>query len=78
VLPGAEARWDVDYGDLVSGPTDAPAGSLTPDEQKHQQIFTGFTACRISLLYEAIAHNLSLQNIRTADWSTAVAPFGMW
>jgi len=28
--------------------------------------------------YEAIAHNLSLQNIRTADWSTAVAPFGMW
>lgn len=25
--------------------------------------------------YEAIARNLSLQNIRTADWSTAVAPF---
>ena len=25
--------------------------------------------------YEAIARQLPLQNIRTADWSTAVAPF---
>jgi tocopherol O-methyltransferase len=25
--------------------------------------------------YEAIAHKLPLQNVRTADWSTAVAPF---
>jgi tocopherol O-methyltransferase len=59
-------------------PTDAPAGSLTPDEQKHlADIYRVYCLPYVISLpeYEAIAHNLSLQNIRTADWSTAVAPF---
>jgi tocopherol O-methyltransferase len=60
-------------------PTDAPSGgSLTADEQKHlADIYRVYCLPYVISLpeYEAIARNLSLQNIRTADWSTAVAPF---
>jgi tocopherol O-methyltransferase len=55
--------------------TDKP---LTPDEQKHlEKIYRVYCLPYvISLLeYEAIACRLCFQNIRTADWSTAVAPF---
>lgn len=58
-------------------PTDG-SGSLTADEQKHlTDIYRVYCLPYvISLLeYEAIARKLSFQNIRTADWSTAVAPF---
>ncbi|MBE9006455.1 methyltransferase domain-containing protein [Fortiea sp. LEGE XX443] len=57
-------------------PTDeAP---LTADEQKHlQDIYRVYCLPYVISLpeYEAIAHQLPLNNIRTADWSTAVAPF---
>jgi len=41
--------------------------------------FTGllFAVCVLPE-YEAKAEQSIIQNIRTADWSTAVAPFGMW
>lgn len=51
---------------------------LTADEQKHlADIYRVYCLPYVISLpeYEAIANNLSLQNIRTADWSTAVAPF---
>jgi len=51
---------------------------LTTSEQKHlQDIYRVYCLPYvISLLeYEAIAQQLGLNNIRTADWSTAVAPF---
>ena len=51
---------------------------LTADEQKHlADIYRVYCLPYVISLpeYEAIAHNLCLQNIRTADWSTAVAPF---
>ena len=54
------------------------AGELTDDEQKHlAEIYRVYCLPYVISLpeYEAIARNLSLQNIRTADWSTAVAPF---
>lgn len=54
------------------------AGELTSDEQKHlAEIYRVYCLPYVISLpeYEAIARNLSLQNIRTADWSTAVAPF---
>lgn len=53
-------------------------GELTFDEQKHlAEIYRVYCLPYVISLpeYEAIARNLSLQNIRTADWSTAVAPF---
>lgn len=53
-------------------------GELTSDEQKHlAEIYRVYCLPYVISLpdYEAIARNLSLQNIRTADWSTAVAPF---
>jgi len=59
-------------------PTDGPAGPLTADEQQHlADIYRVYCLPYVISLpeYEAIARNLSLQNIRTADWSTAVAPF---
>jgi len=59
-------------------PTDGLAGCLTADEQKHlADIYRVYCLPYVISLpeYEAIAHNLSFQNIRTADWSTAVAPF---
>ncbi|MBE9207828.1 methyltransferase domain-containing protein [Nostoc sp. LEGE 06077] len=51
---------------------------LTADEQKHlQDIYRVYCLPYVISLpeYEAIAHQLPLKNIRTADWSTAVAPF---
>lgn len=60
-------------------PTDVESGGvLTADEQKHlADIYRVYCLPYVISLpeYEAIANNLSLQNIRTADWSTAVAPF---
>ena len=56
----------------------AAGGSLTADEQKHlEEIYHVYCLPYVISLpeYEAIARNLSLQNIRTADWSAAVAPF---
>jgi len=63
----------------ASSTTDAPAGSLTPDAEAPSRYLPGLllAVCNFAAGGEAIAH-LSLQNIRTADWSTAVAPFGMW
>jgi tocopherol O-methyltransferase len=51
---------------------------LTADEQKHlADIYRVYCLPYVISLaeYEAISNNLCLQNIRTADWSTAVAPF---
>jgi tocopherol O-methyltransferase len=51
---------------------------LTADEEKHlAEIYRVYCLpCVISLPeYENIARQLGLQNIRTADWSKAVAPF---
>jgi len=59
-------------------PTEPLAGSLTADEQKHlADIYRVYCLPYVISLpeYEAIANNLSFQNIRTADWSAAVAPF---
>ncbi|MEB3215943.1 MAG: methyltransferase domain-containing protein [Nostocales cyanobacterium 94392] len=57
-------------------PTDE--SPLTKDEQKHlEQIYEVYCLPYVISLpeYEAIARLLPLQNIRTADWSQAVAPF---
>jgi tocopherol O-methyltransferase len=51
---------------------------LTPDEQKHlADIYRVYCLPHVISLpeYEAIAQELQFQNIRTADWSAAVAPF---
>jgi tocopherol O-methyltransferase len=51
---------------------------LTADEQKHlEDIYRVYCLPYVISLaeYEAIAWQLPLNNIRTADWSTAVAPF---
>ncbi len=59
-------------------PTDGSVSPLTADEQKHlADIYRVYCLPYVISLpqYEAIARNLSFQNIRTADWSTAVAPF---
>lgn len=51
---------------------------LTADEEKHlAEIYRVYCLPYVISLpqYEAIAHQLGLQNIRTADWSKAVAPF---
>ncbi len=59
-------------------PTNSLAGELTADEQKHlKEIYRVYCLPYvISLLeYEAIALNCGFQNIRTDDWSMAVAPF---
>ncbi|MBM0743905.1 methyltransferase domain-containing protein [Phormidium sp. CLA17] len=51
---------------------------LTADEQKHlADIYRVYCLPYVISLpeYEAIARSLSFQSIRTADWSTAVAPF---
>ncbi|HCF28454.1 MAG TPA: SAM-dependent methyltransferase [Cyanobacteria bacterium UBA11049] len=51
---------------------------LTADERQHlADIYRVYCLPYVISLpeYEAIANNLSLQNIQTADWSTAVAPF---
>ncbi|MGB6297556.1 MAG: methyltransferase domain-containing protein [Rivularia sp. (in: cyanobacteria)] len=51
---------------------------LSPQEKKHlEQIYDVYCLPYVISLadYEAIAHLLPLHNIRTADWSQAVAPF---
>lgn len=51
---------------------------LTADEQKHlADIYRVYCLPYVVSLpeYETMARSLSFQNIRTADWSTAVAPF---
>ncbi|GAB1538803.1 methyltransferase domain-containing protein [Scytonema sp. NUACC21] len=51
---------------------------LTVDEKKHlAEIYRVYCLPYVISLpeYEAIARQLGLQNIRTADWSKAVAPF---
>ncbi|MBR8835350.1 MAG: methyltransferase domain-containing protein [Stigonema ocellatum SAG 48.90 = DSM 106950] len=56
-------------------PMDTP---LTTDEQKHlQEIYQVYCLPYVISLpeYEAIARKVGLQNVRTADWSRAVAPF---
>ncbi|BAZ13579.1 gamma-tocopherol methyltransferase [Calothrix sp. NIES-4071] len=56
-------------------PLDTP---LTPEEQKHlEEIYRVYCLPYVISLpqYEEIARQLPLQNLRTADWSTAVAPF---
>jgi tocopherol O-methyltransferase len=59
-------------------PTEPPNQPLTADEQKHlQDIYRVYCLPYVVSLpeYEAIARSLPLHSIRTADWSTAVAPF---
>jgi tocopherol O-methyltransferase len=59
-------------------PTEPPNQPLSADEQKHlQDIYRVYCLPYVVSLpeYEAIAHSLPLHSIRTADWSTAVAPF---
>jgi tocopherol O-methyltransferase len=59
-------------------PTAPPNVPLTADEQKHlDDIYRVYCLPYVVSLpdYEAIAQSLSFQSIRTADWSTAVAPF---
>jgi tocopherol O-methyltransferase len=51
---------------------------LTQEEQAHlEKIYRVYRLPYVISLaeYEAIAHNLGYQNLRTADWSPAVAPF---
>jgi tocopherol O-methyltransferase len=59
-------------------PVTLPTGYLTPDELKMlAEIYRVYCLPYVISLpdYEQIARNLCFQNIRTADWSTAVAPF---
>lgn len=59
-------------------PTKSPNQPLTPDELHHlAEIYRVYCLPFVISLpeYEAIAKNLSFQNIRTDDWSKAVAPF---
>lgn len=59
-------------------PTDPPAGDLTEAERRHlDKIYRVYCLPYVISLpeYEAIARSLHAQNLRTADWSAAVAPF---
>ncbi|GET37471.1 methyltransferase domain-containing protein [Microseira wollei] len=59
-------------------PVTLPDGYLTPDELKHlAEIYRVYCLPYVISLpeYEQIAGNVSFQDIRTDDWSTAVAPF---
>ncbi|MCA1993734.1 MAG: methyltransferase domain-containing protein [Coleofasciculus sp. S288] len=59
-------------------PITPATGQLRAEEQQHlAEIYRVYCLpCVISIAeYEAIADSLSFQNIRTADWSDAVAPF---
>lgn len=59
-------------------PDHPPHSPLSQDEQKHlAEIYRVYCLPHVISLpeYEAIAHQLNFQNVRTADWSTAVAPF---
>jgi tocopherol O-methyltransferase len=59
-------------------PTDSLAGPLTAEEQRLLEgIYRLYALPYVISLpeYEAIAADCGFQHIRTADWSTAVAPF---
>ena len=59
-------------------PITPATGQLTEDEQRHlAEIYQVYCLPYVISLpeYAAIARTLSWQNIRTADWSDAVAPF---
>jgi len=59
-------------------PITPATGELTADEKQHlADIYRVYCLPYVISLpeYEAIAHNLPFQNICTADWSDAVAPF---
>jgi tocopherol O-methyltransferase len=59
-------------------PITPATGELTADEQQHlEEIYRVYCLPYVISLpqYEAIARSLPLHNIRTADWSDAVAPF---
>lgn len=59
-------------------PLGGKAGQLTDDERKHlAEIYRVYALPYVISLpeYESMADKISFQNIRTADWSTAVAPF---
>jgi tocopherol O-methyltransferase len=59
-------------------PITPATGELTADEKQHlAEIYRVYCLSYVISLpeYEAIARRLSFQNIHTADWSDAVAPF---
>jgi tocopherol O-methyltransferase len=59
-------------------PITSATGDLTADEKQHlADIYRVYCLPYVISLpeYEAIAHTLPFQNISTADWSDAVAPF---
>lgn len=59
-------------------PLEAPEGQLTDEERRLlAEIYRVYALPHIISLpeYEAIALDVGFQNIRTADWSQAVAPF---
>ncbi|MCU0569056.1 MAG: methyltransferase domain-containing protein [Oculatellaceae cyanobacterium Prado106] len=59
-------------------PTDPPNPPLSSAELKHlEEIYRVYCLPYVISLpgYGAIAHKLGFRDIRTADWSTAVAPF---
>ncbi|MEM8808829.1 MAG: methyltransferase domain-containing protein [Cyanobacteria bacterium P01_G01_bin.38] len=59
-------------------PTDSLAGALTLDEQRHlKSIYDVYCLPYVISLpeYGAISTDIGFQQVHTADWSTAVAPF---
>ncbi|HEY9725674.1 MAG TPA: methyltransferase domain-containing protein [Chroococcales cyanobacterium] len=59
-------------------PITAATGELTANEKQHlAEIYRVYCLPHVISIpeYEAIAHHLPFQSIRTADWSDAVAPF---
>ena len=59
-------------------PTNSWAGELTAQERKHlEKIYQVYCLPYVISLpeYEQLALNCGFQNLRSADWSTAVAPF---
>ena len=59
-------------------PLEAPEGQLTDEERRLlAEIYRVYALPHIISLpeYEAIALDVGFQNLRTADWSLAVAPF---
>jgi tocopherol O-methyltransferase len=59
-------------------PIGRATGQLSADEQKHlEEIYRVYCLPYVISLpeYQASARNLGCQNLRTADWSDAVAPF---
>ncbi|MGK7928677.1 MAG: methyltransferase domain-containing protein [Spirulina sp.] len=59
-------------------PLTSLAGELTTDEKRHlEEIYRVYCLPHVISLpeYAAIAHQCGWQNIRTDDWSIAVAPF---